>query len=84
MQSARDALQRSQVFAEALQSRVNSLSADFTSRDDPAQRAAVATDRQKTLAELARVKDDIGRQTKAIAGIQDEARKAGVPPGWVR
>jgi hypothetical protein len=72
------------MFAQALQSRVNGLSTDFNSRDDPAQRAAVATDRQKALAELARVKDDMVKQNKAIAGIQDESRKAGVPPGWVR
>jgi hypothetical protein len=84
MQGARDALQRSQVFAEALQSRINGLTTDVTSRDDPAQRAAVATDRQKALAELNRVKDDIARQTKAIADIQDEARRGGIPPGWVR
>src|SRR5688500_19221604 len=35
--AARDSLQRSQMFAEALQSRINGLTADFTSRDDPAQ-----------------------------------------------
>jgi hypothetical protein len=84
MQGARDALQRSQMFAEALQSRVNGLTTDFTSRDDPAQRAAVANNRDKALAELNRVKNEIVQQTKAIADIQDEARKAGVPPGWVR
>jgi hypothetical protein len=84
MQGARDALQRSQMFAEALQSRINGLTADFTSRDDPAQRAVVANDRQKALAELERVKDEIARQTKAIADIQEEARRANVPPGWLR
>jgi hypothetical protein len=84
IQGARDAVQRSQVFAEALQSRINGLTADFTARDDPAQRAAVANERQKALTELDRVKDDIVKQTKAIADIQDEARKAGVPPGWLR
>ena len=84
MQGARDSLQRSQSFAEALQSRINGLTADFTARDDPAQRAAVGTERQKALAELDRVKDDIVKQTKAIADIQEEARKAGVPAGWVR
>jgi hypothetical protein len=84
MQGARDSLQRSQAFAEALQSRINGLSADFTARDDPAQRAAVGNERQKALAELARVKDDIVKQTKAIADIQEDARKAGVPAGWVR
>ena len=84
MQGARDALQRAQVFAEALQSRINGLNADFTARDDPAQRAAVANERQKALAELDRVKKEIVQQTKAIADIQEEARKAGVPPGWLR
>src|SRR5687768_6981297 len=82
--SARDLLQRSQMFAEALQSRINGLTADFTSRDDPAQRAVVANDRQKALAELDRVRTDITQQTKAIADIQEEARRAGVPPGWLR
>ena len=84
IQAARDALQRSQMFAEALQSRINGLTADFTSRDDPAQRAVVANDRQKALAELDRVKNDVAQQTKAIADIQEEARRAGVPPGWLR
>ena len=84
IQGARDSLQRSQMFAEALQSRINGLTADFTSRDDPAQRAVVATDRQKALAELDRVKNDIVQQTKAIADIQEEARKASIPPGWLR
>lgn len=84
LQGARDSLQRSETFAEALQSRINALTADFTARDDPAQRAVVANDRQKALAELDRVKSDIAQQTKAIAAIQEEARRAGVPPGWLR
>jgi hypothetical protein len=84
MQGARDALQRSQAFAEALQSRINALSADFTARDDAAQRDAIARDRQKALTELQRVKDEIVQQTKAIADMQEEARRAGVPPGWLR
>ena len=84
MQDARDALQRSQMFADALQSQINGLTADFTARDDPAQRAVVGDNRQKALAELDRVKNDIVQQTKAIAGIQEEARRAGVPPGWLR
>jgi hypothetical protein len=84
MQGARDSLQRSQMFAEALQSRINGLTTDFTARDDPAQRAVIANDRDKALAELDRVKNDITKQTKAIEELQQEARKAGVPPGWLR
>ena len=80
----RDALQRAQTFAEALQSRINALSTDFVNRDDPAQRSLVAADREKALAELERVRQEIQQHTKAIAEIQDAGRKAGVPAGWLR
>ena len=84
IQAARDGLARAESFAEALQSRINALSNDFVNRDDPAQRNVIATDRQKALAELDRVKKEIKDFTKAIADIQQEARREGVPPGWVR
>ena len=84
MQATRDQLARSQIFAEALQSRINALTTDFVNRDDPAQRAVIGTDRQKALAELERVKQEIAQSTKAIADLQQEARRANVPPGWLR
>jgi hypothetical protein len=77
-------LERDQTFAEALQSRINALTADFSARDDPAQRAAIGRDRQKALDELARLKTTIETDKKAVADLQDEARRAGVPPGWLR
>jgi hypothetical protein len=82
--SVREALSRAQIFAEALQSRINALSTDFVNRDDPAQRDVVAAERQKALAELDRVKKEIQDHQKALTALQDEARRAGVPPGWVR
>ena len=82
--AARAALERSKVFHDALQSRINALKTDFVNRDDPAQRAQLELERQRTLAELDRVKKEIAEQTKAIADIEEEARKAGVPPGWLR
>ncbi len=82
--SERNALSRAELFAEALQSRINGLTADFTARDDPAQRAMIAADRDKALVELDRVKKEIAQRMKAVADIQEEARRAGVPPGWLR
>jgi hypothetical protein len=82
--AARAALERSRLFAEALQSRINALTTDFVNRDDPAQRAQIEIERQRSLAELERVKREIAEQTKAIADIEEEARRAGVPPGWLR
>lgn len=84
IQAERDALARAQSFAEALQSRINALSNDFVNRDDPAQRNVIAGDRQKALTELERVRKEIAQHTQAIADIQQEARRAGVPAGWVR
>jgi len=81
---ARTALDRSKTFADALQSRINALTTDFAARSDPAQRAQIERDRQKALAELDRVQQEIKDNTKAITDIQEEGRKAGVPAGWVR
>jgi hypothetical protein len=80
----REQLHRDEVLLEALQSRVNALTADFTGRDDPYQRARIGEDRQKALAELERVRAEIVDLKKKIENIEEEARKASVPPGWLR
>ena len=84
MTSARDQLERSKTLADALQSRINALTLDFVNRDDPAQQSVIAQNRVKAVAELERVQREVVSQTKAIAAIEEEARKAGVPPGWLR
>lgn len=84
MADARAALEHSEMYLDALQSKINSLWADFTARDDPAQRAQIEADRKKALAEFGRVKAEVEDRKKAIADLEEEARKAGVPPGWLR
>lgn len=81
---ARDALQRSQTFADALQSQINGLYTEFVNMSDPAQRAVIEQKRLAAIAEQDRVKADIAKFTKALADIEDEARRANVPPGWLR
>jgi hypothetical protein len=81
---AREALRRNEVFLEAMQTRVNSLTVDSQSRSDPLQRAKLRDDRDKAVDEMARVKADIEQSRKQIGDIEEEARKAGVPPGWLR
>ena len=84
MADARQALDRSQMYADALQSKINALWADFTARDNPVERAQIEIERKKAIAEQERVKGEIEAQKKAIVDLEEEARKAGVPPGWVR
>lgn len=83
IQDAREELRRNELFAEALQSRVNALSRDFVNRDAPPQRRAIGEDRTEALNELSRVQAEIDRGKKAIADIEEEARQAGVPAGWL-
>jgi hypothetical protein len=84
MTQARETQRRSEAFAEALQSRINALSADAVNRDDPYQRGKVSEDRQKAVAELDRVTSEIDQAKKSIVAIEEEARQGGVPPGWIR
>jgi chromosome segregation ATPase len=79
-----DKLDRGQTFTAALQTRINSLAADVVNRDDPAQRTLLERERQKALAELARLQQDLATEKKALADLDEEARRAGVPPGWLR
>jgi hypothetical protein len=84
MKTARETLDHDSTFVDALQSRVNALTTDFVNRDDPAQRATIEADRQKAMSELARMKQKVVEDRKAISDIEEDARRAGVPAGWVR
>jgi len=70
--------------AEAMQSHINALQNDVVNRDDPAQQALLRQRLATALAELERLKDQIATDRKTILDIQDEARRLGVPAGWVR
>ena len=84
MKQLQSQLDRDQIYAQAMQSRINALTADFTARDDPAQRGVIASDRQKAVAELDRLKLALEADKIAIADLAEEARRAGIPPGWLR
>ncbi len=84
MTELNQALDRDQEYLDAMQSRINGLTADFAARDDPAQRAIVEQNRQKALTEFGHLKQKIEADKKAIADLEEEARRAGVPPGWLR
>jgi len=84
MAAARAARQRTQMFADSLQSRINALTTDFVNRDNPVERQKIEETRKASLAELERVKKELADQAKAISDIEDEARRASVPAAWLR
>ena len=67
MADARSALERSEMYLDALQSKINGLWAEFTAHDNYVERARIETERKK-----------------AITDLEEEARRANVPPGWLR
>jgi hypothetical protein len=84
MTAARDALERDTLLAESLQSRVNTLTNEWSARDDPAQRQQLYEQRTRALNELDHMKEQILADQKTIDAIQEEARTQNVPAGWIR
>jgi len=82
--AVRQAQQRAELMAEALQNRVDTLWTDFTSRDDPAQRAVLEQDREAAVDELADTQRQLDDLTQELEDVRTEARRANVPPGWLR
>jgi len=84
MAAARGEVTRTQLFADSLQTRINSLRTDFVNRDNPVERAKIEQDLNAALAELENVKKELDQKAKAITAIEEEARRANVPSGWLR
>ncbi len=84
MASAQAQVERTRMFAQAVQNRIDMLWTDFVNRDDPVQRSLIEQDRNKALAELEQLKEDMEKHQQAIAEIEREARRANVPRGWLR
>jgi len=84
MQQAREDLRRNQNLADAVQSRINALTTDFVNRGDPVQQAQIGTQRTEALRELDRLRKAIADGTRAVADLEEDARRAGVPAGWLR
>lgn len=84
LSSLQEQLSRDETYADALQSRINVLTMDFINRDDPIQRDQIERDRLRAISELDRLKKTIEQDKKALADLDEEARRAGVPPGWLR
>jgi hypothetical protein len=80
----RTSTERHVLLADAMQTRINSLTADVVSRDDPFQRAELRLQLQQALSEFDRLQVLVIEGRRSLEDVLAEARRAGVPPGWVR
>ncbi len=81
---ARDKLDRSNGFLSALKVQYDMLASRFAATSDAAERGALVAQMEKVQAEIDRLQLDIGQQSKDLADLEEQARKAGVPAGWIR
>ena len=84
MTTAVQAQDHDRLLAGALQSRINSLTNDWSARDDPAQRQQLWEERERTIAELKNLQEQLAADQKTIEQIEEDARTEGVPAGWLR
>jgi len=84
LSDARTALEQDQTTAATLQTRINGLQRDVVNVDNPLRQAKLREDLNNALADLEKAKTRVTNSQNAIQGIQDEARRMSVPPGWVR
>ncbi len=84
MRDRQAALDADTLQAAAMQTRVNSLDADLDLGTSIPDRTVVRREREKALTELVRLRALVLADRKAIATLEEEARRANVPPGWLR
>ena len=82
--TVRQELERKKLTVAALQNRADGLLSDFTARDDPAERSVIEQERVEALEELDRTNAEIQQLDQDVRDIQEEARRAGIPAGWLR
>jgi hypothetical protein len=83
MQAARDAVSRTQLQLDSMRNQAAQLTAASAAASDD-QRASFQTRQQAALQEYDKLRADLTRNQKALADLQSEASRAGVPPGWLR
>ena len=81
---AREKLEHSQDILSAFQLQNETLATRFAQTGDSAERARLVADIQRVQAEIDRVQTEIAARTQQLAAIEEQARRAGVPPGWIR
>jgi hypothetical protein len=77
-------LARQKVLMEAMQSRINALNAEALSVDDPGRHAMLQTNLTTAVGEMERLKQETEKLNKDWTATQEEARRANIPPGWLR
>jgi hypothetical protein len=81
---ARGKLESSRAAVEALDNRIYTLQVDFYNRSEQSERDAITREIEKAMAEKDKNYREMEEATATLAGLEEEGRRARVPPGWLR
>lgn len=84
MRDAQAVLDGDQIHLDAMIGRVNSLSSDFNNSRSVTQRIVLRKEREDAATEATRLKAAVRTDRKALVTLEEEARRVGVPAGWLR
>jgi hypothetical protein len=82
----RDAISRAEAKIATIQARLDAMMVDLnpTNVGDPNRLQTLEADKAKAQADLDAVKDELAQARQGLEDLEESARKAGVPPGWLR
>jgi hypothetical protein len=82
----REAISKAEANVAAIQARLNALLVDRdpTNVLDPNRLQTLEADRAKASQDLEAAKEALAKARQALEDLEEEARKQGVPPGWLR
>ena len=82
--AAREAVLGDQLLAGTLQSRINVLQREVVNEDNPVKQGQLRQELKDKLEALDRANRKLAEDQKAVAAVQEDARRSDVPPGWIR
>jgi hypothetical protein len=82
----RDGIVRSETKVAAIQARIDSLLLDMnpTNVGDPNRLQTVEAEKAKAMSDLEVAKAELAQARQALEDLEEDARKNGIPPGWLR
>ena len=84
MQNARDGIDRDRLLLSALEQQATRAALRKQSGAAPVAGDEATDDVPSRAAEIKRLKTEMDSYRETLANAEEDARKAGVPPGWVR
>lgn len=85
-EAARAAVRGSETHVKQIEERIAMLNADVapTGFGDPFRLQTLEAQKAQARAELDKAKEALSKAQKALEDLEDEARRQGIPPGWLR